>query len=378
MSTPQARISIIAMATLALIPSGMASESIIQLGTPGSLQSQVLSQEMSLSLHLPQGYDQGSERYPVIIMMGSEFRERFALWASTLDYMSGQGQIPKMILVGVDLSQGNGVLLPDRQTGSTESTDKHLRFINDELIPFVDAEYRTVPYRVLFGASNSGFFAVYALLQEPNSFNAFLSSSPMLSWAEDLLTQKAEALKQKTELRPSFLSVIYSDDDYEQVTQSIPKFMDTLKAQGLPWLTLNDEIKSNQGHVPASDINGHLNALFPDFNPKASLEFLDAARAHYEAISKRYGFSIPVPSDRLFDMGIQQIIAKNLTEARKTFEYAVKTYPHQGRSYVGIGLVERDEGNKEQAMAHFNKALVIDPDDSLAKRLLDRLQNPEP
>ena len=39
-----------------------------------------------------------------------------------------------------------------------------------------------------------------------------------------------------------------------------------------------------------------------------------------------------------------------------------------------MGVVRRDQGNVERAKVMFEKALAIDPDYSLAKRLLQRLE----
>ena len=43
-------------------------------------------------------------------------------------------------------------------------------------------------------------------------------------------------------------------------------------------------------------------------------------------------------------------------------------------SYLGMGLVRRSQGQLESAKTMFEKALTIDPDFSLAKRWLQRLE----
>jgi len=46
------------------------------------------------------------------------------------------------------------------------------------MIPFIEAAYRTVPSdRCLMGYSSSGFFVLYALVNQPNAFRRYLSGS---------------------------------------------------------------------------------------------------------------------------------------------------------------------------------------------------------
>ncbi|REL31667.1 alpha/beta hydrolase [Thalassotalea euphylliae] len=195
----------------------------VTLGQISSIQSTVLSKNIPLSIHLPPNYDSTKHNYPVLYMLGSDYRARFAMLASALDYMGGS-QIPAMLLVGIDLPEGNRVLLPSRANGDTKSPDSYLAFIEKELIPYVDNKYRTAPFRALFGASNSGFFSVYTLLNKPSLFNAYLASSPSLNHIPVKLQQKIKTGPLKTLSENKSLHIIYSDDDFDEITESIPEF----------------------------------------------------------------------------------------------------------------------------------------------------------
>lgn len=350
----------------------MADGSIVRLGESVSLDSKVLGEKRSLSVHLPEKYESGSTKYPVVYMMGSEYRTRFALWAATLDYMGG-GEIPPMILVGIDLPEGNGVLVPRMHPMDTMGANKYLKYLTDEVIPFVEKRYRTVPYRVLFGASNSGYFTVYTLLAHPDKFDAYLASSPMLGWGSGLLEKKLTSMIKRKPKSERFLYMIYSDDDSERVTDSITRFNSVLEKDRPKWLRTETVELINQGHVPAVDIPSSLKALFHDFNPVAELDSIEKMQTHYKKLTERYGFEIPVPSSRLFDLGINTVIQKKLKLAQSVFEYSMKIYPDDSQSYLGMGLVRRDQGKKEEARSLLQKALEIEPEDTFTQRLLDSL-----
>ncbi len=346
------------------------SEPAVALGTVSSFQSKVLNKTIPLSIHLPANYDNSTKSYPVLYMLDSDYKARFAMLASTLDYM-GEAQIPEMILIGVDLPEGNSILLPTRENQDTTIPDNYIEFFETELIPNINSEYRTAPFRVLYGASNSGFFSVYALLNSPLLFNGYFASSPSLSHIPTELQQKIKSGPLKTLTEDRFLHIIYSDD--EGLTNSVSEFSNVLADHKPESFTYKVEELANQGHVPAMDFALFLLALYPDFNPYEDLDTLEKVTQHFDKLSKRYGYEIQPPISMVFSLGAKMIRSKNLALAEKIFQYSLQVYPEGKESYLGMGVVHRDRGQLENAKAMFEKALTIDPDYSLAKRLLQRL-----
>lgn len=346
------------------------SEPAVALGTVSSFQSKVLNKTIPLSIHLPANYGNSRKRYPVLYMLDSDYKARFAMLASTLDYM-GEAQIPEMILIGVDLPEGNSILLPTRENQDTTIPDNYIEFFETELIPNINSEYRTAPFRVLYGASNSGFFSVYALLNSPLLFNGYFASSPSLSHIPAELQQKIKSGPLKTLAEDRFLHIIYSDD--EGLTNSVSEFSNVLADHKPESFTYKVDELANQGHVPAMDFTLFLLALYPDFNPYEDLDTLEKVTQHFDKLSKRYGYKIQPPISMIFSLGANMIRSKNLALAEKIFQYSLQVYPEGKESYLGMGVVHRDQGQLENAKAMFEKALSLDPDYSLAKRLLQRL-----
>ena len=349
------------------------SEPAVTLGKISSLQSKVLNKTIPLSIHLPANYDSSWKTYPVLYMLGSDYRARFAMLASTLDYM-GEGRIPEMILIGIDLPEGNGILLPTRENKDTTIPDNYINFFETELIPHVDNNYRTAPFRVLFGGSNSGFFTVYTLLNNPLLFNGYFASSPSLMVIPEVLQQKIKSGPLKTFSENRFLHIIYSDD--EGLTNHVSEFTRVLADHKPESFTYKVDELVNQGHVPAMDFTQFLLALYPDFNPfnfRENLESLDKVTQHFDRLSKRYGYEIKTPISIIFDLGFVTTRSKNLIAAEEIFQYSLEVYPEEADSYLGMGFLRQTQGQLESAKVMFEKALTIDPDYSLAKRWLQRL-----
>jgi predicted alpha/beta superfamily hydrolase len=343
------------------------NEPAVTLGEISSLQSKVLNKTIPLSIHLPANYDSSKKTYPVLYMLDSQYRARFAMLASTLDYM-GEAQIPEMILIGVDLPEGNRILLPTRENQDTTIPDSYINFFETELMPHVDNKYRTAPFKVLYGASNGGFFSIYALLNNPLLFNGYFASSPSLN---QVIQQKIKSGPLKTLAVNRFLHIIYSDD--EGLTNSVSEFSRVLANHKPESFTYKVDELVNQGHVPAIDFTQFLLALYPDFNPYENLDTLDKVTQHFDMLSKRYGYEIQPPISIIFNLGADMIRSKNLVVAEKIFQYSLQVYPEGKESYLGMAVVRRDQGQLESAKVMFEKALTIDPDYSLAKRLLQRL-----
>ena len=95
---------------------------------------------------------------------------------------------------------------------------------------------------------------------------------------------------------------------------------------------------------------------------------------HFDRLSKRYGYEIKTPISVIFNLGFHTILSKNLIAAEEIFQYSLEVYPEGKESYLGMGLVRRSQGQLESAKTMFEKALTIDPDFSLAKRWLQRLE----
>lgn len=344
----------------------------VTLGKTFSLASKVLNQNVPLTIHLPEDYDSVNRHYPVLYMVGSDYRTRFAMLASTLDYMADK-QIPPMILVGLDFTEGNGILVPTRDTGDTTIPDSYIDFFESELIPYVDEKYRSAPFKILFGGSNSALFSVYTMLNKPELFNSYMASSPMFGWAPAMLEQRIKEgpLKNVTEKR--YLHIIYSDDDSKRVTDFVPAFSRVLNNHKPERLVYKVDELVNQGHVPAADITMFLTSQFPDFNPREDLDTIAKVKKYFATLSKDYGYNVLPPASRIFDLGVKQTQGKSYDSAEKTFQYALSIYPENKRLIVGMGYFRREQGNSEEARAMFESALAIDPEYGLAKRLLKSL-----
>ncbi|MDR6722861.1 putative alpha/beta superfamily hydrolase [Paenibacillus amylolyticus] len=72
--------------------------------------------------------------------------------------------------------------------------DRFLQFIEDELKPRIEAQYRINRSRqAIFGHSLGGLFVLHTLLTKPEAFRYYIAGSPSLHWNQKLMQTEEEA-----------------------------------------------------------------------------------------------------------------------------------------------------------------------------------------
>ncbi|MCJ8269702.1 MAG: esterase family protein, partial [Psychrosphaera sp.] len=121
------------------------------LGEMITMESKVLGEERSFQVYLPPGYHQSSKQYPVLYVLDGQ-------WYFTNAVAIGQSLrlpniLPQMIVVGIVNSN------PRRRQLFGAQTEQFQQYLADEVLPFVDSNFRTSKERLLFGWEMGAFFA---------------------------------------------------------------------------------------------------------------------------------------------------------------------------------------------------------------------------
>ncbi len=149
------------------------------------LESVKVGETRPFWVSLPDAYSATGEPYPVLYMMDGELNFNSGAIGG-LRYAASLGEIPEFIIVGIENTDRSQDIFPEEVTYADGSkaggrADRYLDFVQSELIPYIDRTYRTQPYRVLYGTSNTGFTAVHALFHRPELASAFIAASATLS-----------------------------------------------------------------------------------------------------------------------------------------------------------------------------------------------------
>mmetsp|Transcript_115368 Transcript_115368/g.337317 ORF Transcript_115368/g.337317 Transcript_115368/m.337317 type:complete len:390 (+) Transcript_115368:101-1270(+) len=155
-----------------------------------------------VQIWLPDGYEADTERYAVLYMHDGQnlfvdgeaaFGTSWKL-ADALSQLLDEGAVRKTIVVGIDNGEAlrfreyvpapvverldaetRGTLLAQAQYGGPPLSPDYARFLVEELKPFVDEHYRTMPdvaNTFIMGSSMGGLISWYTLALHPDVFGA--------------------------------------------------------------------------------------------------------------------------------------------------------------------------------------------------------------
>ena len=142
--------------------------------------------ERPLWVYTPPGYDQGDRHYPVVYLLLG-FGGELAAWSNRpapyrkpvpvlMDEIFAKGAAPPTILAFVDAWTTYG----GSQFVDSAGTGRYHSYLCDEVVPWVDANYRTLPtrdHRAIAGKSSGGLGASITSMLRPDLFGAFASHS---------------------------------------------------------------------------------------------------------------------------------------------------------------------------------------------------------
>lgn len=356
------------------------------------IKSDVLGEERLILIRTPPGYEAGTQRYPVMYITDGD--AHIAHTAATVDFLARNGRMSELILVGITNTDRTRDLSPTHVTtaGATGApqfptsggADKFLKFIETELFPQIEKNYRTHPYRILAGHSLGGLFAVHAMISRPELFNAVIAVSPALQWDNQVVVKRAEDFfkTRKEATRTLYFSMGYEpgpiDDSFHQFKQVLTK----QQSKGLDWEAqeLTDE---DHGSVVLRSHYAGLRKIYSDWripqDPDSGQVAVDLKGAddHYKKLSDKFGYTLGTPELLINQIGYQLMFADRRDDAIATFKANVERYPDSANVYDSLAEAYERGGRADLAAPLYERAYqngqkINDPNTQLYKTNFDR------
>jgi predicted alpha/beta superfamily hydrolase len=370
--------SIISFSILCTSQNGYAqkkSEEII-IGNKITIHSKILNENRKILIRLPEGYNRSKQKYPVLYLLDGEF---FFLQAtSAVQYLSELGYIrnqpiSQMIVVGivnVDRNRDYTPTYAPKQKGGLEfptsgKAEIFLKFLNSELFPYIESNYRTEPYRILVGWSLGGLFTVYTFLEHPDNFSAYIAISPSLWWDGDLYVNKTKKLIGDNKIQKKKIAVTVGSLEGGDIGRSvrdgfIPLMTNKFGNKGFfKTIEIPNEVHN---YGPYKALYEGLKLIYSDWQmPNDLLKGgLGAIKTFYEKLSKEYGYVIEVP-EAAYSNIVNYVYNQVSTEAAvETAKLYVKAYPESSYAYYRLGLFSYLSGKLEAAKENLQKALNLE------------------
>ena len=144
--------------------------------------SEVLNDTRDLSIYLPKSYDKDSiSNFPLAIVLDGH--KLFDVYVGASNYYAELDQAPEQIVVGIDMKASrNKDAGYDIISGNLDNNSENFyRFIRDEMIPYIEATFKTSPFLTIVGESLTANYITHFLKEEYSIFNAYICLNPTLS-----------------------------------------------------------------------------------------------------------------------------------------------------------------------------------------------------
>ncbi len=343
----------------------------VVLGKLIRFESKVLEEERQIMVSLPTGYDQTTTKYPVLYLLDG--RAHFQHASSTVNFLSRNGRIPQMIVVAIVNVDRTRDFTPTsmEERPNSGGIEKFIRYLQDELFPYIEKNYRTSPYRLLEGHSLGGMFSIHVLFKYPKMFQAHFAMSPYIMWDNNyVLNQTIEMFKEPIDFKNYLYITLGDEANYVEPLGKLTGLLDTKKPEGLDWHYVVME-NDNHGTVPLKSLYFGLEKLYDDWMIEAAVadQGITAVESHYNKLTEKYGYKVDIPENLLNTLGYRATGAGNFDLAIKFFLHNVKLYPESANVYDSLGEGYEAAGKLDLAKKNYQIAIdkgSISNDNNLA------------
>ena len=297
------------------------------------INSKILNTEREIWVNLPESYYNNKLQrvnYPVIYVLDAESNFTF-LTGVVSKFQSGfYPEMSESIIVGITNKNG------DRTKDFTHVNDVNfLNFIQNELFPFMQKNYRVNDFRLLIGHSLGGYFALKTLYNHPKTFNGYVAHDPSV-WFNDkeLLNLYQNLENHSFENRFLMITQVGESQNADHLRdhyQSIKKVDERLKSSKNKSLNYHYKqyIDEEHGSVPMIGSIDYLRWQFDGYrvNIKEIPNQQNLVKDSFETISRKLNYSFQPTETYINNVANYLVKQKKNDLAKQFFEQNVKNFP---------------------------------------------------
>lgn len=339
-----------------------------------SIHSEILNEERELFIHLPNSYyhsnshsiskPQSTTReqlksqlhYPVLYLLDGQ--RNFGHAVGTLDLLNQSNMAQEMIVVAIANTHRSRDFTPTyddnyNEWGMSGGADNFLDFIEKELVPYINKNYRANNFKIISGHSLGGLLSVYALQSRPHLFQAHFAFSPSLWWQEQVIFDNAETFFSDTSELNNYLYINMGSESGHMLTsyQRYNELLNTHKRKGFSY---NTDLDTSEGHNTTA-LAGHSLAyqnLYKSLQPSHEVLSggIPAIKQFYKSQSEMYGYDIKPSYRAINSVGYKALSEKDYSTAIAIFQSNVDSYPYKADAYDSLADGFEASGDLQKAL----------------------------
>jgi len=269
-----------------------------------TLSSKSVSQDYKIFIALPKNYGKSNDKYPVLYVLDADMAfatvtdlvrcaplgREVGILGSNPFYRC----VPNLVVVGI----GYQVTwfdqprlwwsLRTRDETPTENPDdalglrmegtsggnagKFLKFMRDELMPYVNSNYRTDPHdSTIVGHSGGGLFGLYVLFHQPETFSRYVASSPSLWWDNKVMFEYEREYARKHCELPAKLWLSAGSLEHA-IASDVKRLVEILEERKYKGLECESHVFDGEDHISVwgTAICRGISSVFSESNAKTT------------------------------------------------------------------------------------------------------------
>ena len=335
-------------------------------------QSKVVYEEFSsyklgetrrLKIQLPRDYETNTEKsYPIVIVLDANYL--FEPVAGNVDYFGYWEDMPEALVVGImqGESRYDDCFYDDTNFMPADRGADFFEFIGMELVPFIDANFRTAKFIIAVGHDLTASYINYYLFKDPPLFNGYIALSPDLApMMDDRLPKRIPNIPQKL-----FYYLATGTDDIQDlrlVAQELNVSLSALKSDQFNYYYDNFEGATHYSLV-ARAIPSAIEKIFSVYRPISKQEFNDVllkleTPVHlylldkYQTIANLFGIDNPIRINDFLASASACEKLKQWESLREIATLATRQYPDLILGDYYMGRYYEETGDPKRAMRTF-------------------------
>ena len=322
-----------------------------------------LEETRRLKIQLPRDYEANIEKsYPIVVVLDANYL--FEPVAGNVDYFGYWEDMPEAIVVGImqgdkryeDCSYDDSNFMPDEKGAA------FFEFIGLELLPYIDANYRTAKFTIAVGHDFTASYINYYLFKDPPLFNGYICLSPDLApMMDERLPQRIPNIQQKL-----FYYLATGTDDIKdlmEISVALDKSLAPLKNDTFTYYFDNFEGATHYSLV-ARAIPSALEKIFAVYRPISKQEYTDKLLKmetpihqylldKYQTIHDLFGLDNPIRINDFIACATACEKQKQWESLREIASLAQRQYPDTVMGDYYMGRYYEETGDPKRAMRTF-------------------------
>ena len=355
-------------------------------------ESEELQDIRNIQIHLPKGYERDTvSNYPLTIVLDAEYL--YDLYVGNSKLFSHTDRAPKQIVVGIEMAETrlkDASIDENRKGILTADSRSFIKFIKEELLPYIEGNYRTSPYISIVGNGISANLITHFLRDETPIFNAFICLNPTFS--ADIATHMQSYDLNKIGTIDNTYYFYMNDGPYivgdkKQNIQKLNNYLQTLKIKNFN--IKYDVSESSPSNVSAigEAIPRALNKIFEIYSGISKEEFETKVKDLSPLDAIAYLENKYIEIDYLFgsNLGIREIdiiaiesiiIEKENGDHLKTYgDMILNLYPFSPLGHYYLGRYYEAGQNWRRALQEYRLGYgKMDPSDPNADKFYKNVQ----